>query len=252
MEPIVTCKNCSRTFSGKFCPSCGQAANEGRLDWAYLKQFVKKLFYNFLDKGLLYSCKHLITKPGHTIRDYIEGKRIHHMNPFTLLISLAGLYGFIFHSYHINTFIEINSSEPIFSHVNFNKVNDWISSHFALSTGALIPLFTIGTRLAFIKSPYNYIEFFVLNTFIGACRIMVHFLFLPLLIYFKDTSNLQWIMDITSALDFIVYGFIILQFFNYQQIFKNILLVILSYFIFIVVYLLLILGVIELYNYFFY
>jgi hypothetical protein len=253
MELTTTCKNCSRIFSGKFCPSCGQSSSEERLDWVYLKQFLKKLFFNFLDKGLIYSCKQLIIRPGHTIREYIEGKRIYHMNPFTLLISLAGLYGFIYHTNHINTFNELTNPDPLFEHIDFNKVNEWISTHFAYSIGLLIPFYALGTKIAFIGKPYNYIEFFVLNTFIGAFRMLVHFVILPFLIYFKKSFfAIGVILDITTVLDIILFIFIITQFFEYKNLLKTVICAALAYLLFVVFYMLMILGIVWGYNFIYY
>jgi hypothetical protein len=252
MRSLITCKNCNENYSGNYCPSCGQPASEKRLDWESFRLFYKKLFFNFFDKGFTYSCSQLITRPGHTIREYIEGKRVNHMNPFTLLLSLAGMYGFIYHSYHVNTFIDIDNEDPLFSHIDFNQVNDWISSHFAFATCLLIPIFALGTRLAFSCKKYNYIEFFILNTFVGSARTLIHFVFLPFIIIYKNSTGLPVLINVVSFIDLCLFMWVMVQFYNYQKIGIIIVQSIISYVYIIMIYTLIILGLIEVYNYIYY
>jgi hypothetical protein len=77
------CLNCGESVSGKFCSECGQTIETHRFQLRdiFTQDFLKKIFY--YDKGLFYSLKHLYTRPGHTVREYIEGKRVSHLHYFS-------------------------------------------------------------------------------------------------------------------------------------------------------------------------
>lgn len=47
------------------------------------------------DQGIFYTAKQLFIRPGHSIREFIEGKRVEHFKPLSLVIILATAYGII-------------------------------------------------------------------------------------------------------------------------------------------------------------
>ena len=82
------CANCDRTIDGadqKFCPACGQPTPAHRIDWHFLGHELEHSVLH-MDRGIFYSLKHLILRPGHFIRDYIEGRRARHVKPLMLIM----------------------------------------------------------------------------------------------------------------------------------------------------------------------
>lgn len=53
--------------------------------------------YTFLhvNKGFVYTIKELFTRPGQSIKEFIEGKRIKHYKPLLLVFVLAGINGYL-------------------------------------------------------------------------------------------------------------------------------------------------------------
>lgn len=83
-EPPTACRNCGAERLGPFCHSCGQAFLDGRLTLRRLgRELVRRLFD--LERGFLLTFRRMLTAPGEVIRDYIEGRRRRHVNPFTYL-----------------------------------------------------------------------------------------------------------------------------------------------------------------------
>lgn len=224
----VTCKNCGQTYSGHYCNNCGQPAATHQLNFHYLWHEIQHSLLHF-DQGILYSLKQLFTRPGHSIRDFIEGKRIRHFKPISLLLLLATLYGFLYHYFDISL-----SEKGIKNETEDIKVNEWIVEHYAWATLLTIPLYTIGTSVAFRKQPYNLFEYFILNTFKACQRLTISLALFPLLYYFNGTSMMK-------IIPFFVYiigiGFILwtnLQFFNKLSSKKTFFLTLLSQLIFLI------------------
>ena len=44
-----------------------------------------------MDRGVLYTLKELMLRPGQLIRDYIEGRRAHHVKPLLLVMMVTAL-----------------------------------------------------------------------------------------------------------------------------------------------------------------
>ncbi|MCC9071080.1 DUF3667 domain-containing protein [Flavobacterium sp. F-65] len=228
----VICKNCKQHFKGHYCSNCGQPAETHKLDFHFLMHDIQHGLMHF-DKGVLYSARQLFTRPGDSIRDFIEGKRIKHFKPISLVVILATLYGFLYHYFHINPIIDTSGDETdaVF---NFKNVNEWMATHFSWLTLATIPLYTLGTYIAFKKQGYNYIEYFILNTFKASQRLFAHLALFPLLYYFNGTPHIKTVIGSLYVLDVILIYWTNMQFFNKLTKTKAFLLSVLSHFIFLI------------------
>ena len=88
----IICKNCGHIYSGQFCNNCGQPSDTHKLNLHFIWHDLQHAFLHF-DKGVLFTAKELFTRPGNSIREFIEGKRVKHFKPISLVIILATLYG---------------------------------------------------------------------------------------------------------------------------------------------------------------
>jgi hypothetical protein len=236
----TNCKNCDTHFEGNFCNNCGQTADTQRLDFHFLRRNVQKLLFKYFDKGIFYTTKELFSRPGNTIREYIEGKRVRHFEPIALLVTIATLYGVLFHYFHINLFKDISSTDTTLGKIEFDTINEWIATHFSLFSVLFLPLYTVGSFVAFRKQGYNFTEHLILNTFLASQRLLVRLAAFPILIIYNRTEHLQAFMRLFILCDFVLliwgYG----QFFNGLKRVKSFFLTVLSYLIFLICYLLVI------------
>ena len=92
------CCSCGTTFTGNYCPRCGQSAKIGRFSF-------KKAFLLFLDvwglgnRSMFRSLRDLILRPGYMIRDYISGKQSAYFPPFKMFFLLAALSLLVEHGF---------------------------------------------------------------------------------------------------------------------------------------------------------
>ncbi len=87
------CANCDRAIAGadqKFCPTCGQPTPAHRIDWHFLGHELEHSVLH-MDRGLFYSLKQLMLRPGHFMRDYIEGRRGNQAKPLLMLMVMAAV-----------------------------------------------------------------------------------------------------------------------------------------------------------------
>ncbi|WP_369616306.1 DUF3667 domain-containing protein [Flavobacterium sp. CFS9] len=197
----MNCKNCSSSFNGKFCNNCGQPADTHQINLHFIWHDIQHGLFHF-DKGVFYSLKELYTRPGHTIREFIEGRRVKHFKPVSMIILLATIYGLLYHHYNINIFI----SEAEGTKELTPSINHWIANHYSWYTLATIPLYTLGTYICFKSQKYNYFEYLVLNTFKASQRLMLHIITFPILLYFNDKASLKTLIYIYYIVDlFLIY-----------------------------------------------
>ena len=87
----VICKNCDTHYVGNFCPVCGQSRKTRRLSFLNMVDDIISLVFN-LESGFLRTASELFWRPGHMIRDYINGHRKPYMKPVTMLFCLGTIY----------------------------------------------------------------------------------------------------------------------------------------------------------------
>ena len=208
------CKNCGHRFEGKFCSNCGQTVDTKRIDFHYLKHQIPHSFFH-IDTGLLYTSKQLFLRPGHAIREYLEGKRVNHIKPLSFILILAGFYVLLCHWLHINLFhLSIESARDGIETEKAINIDEWFLTHYGWVTLATIPLYTIGTAMCFYKQGYNFVEYLVLNTFKAGQRLLIQILFLPFIFLLRHTLSVETILLIVYLIDLGLNFWTNIQFFN--------------------------------------
>jgi len=201
----IVCKNCGNVFEGKYCNNCGQAAATHSINTSFLIHDLQHGLMH-VDGGMFYSARELFRRPGYAIRDYIEGKRIKHYKPLSMLIVLATFYGLLYHALHINLFNKLDDN--LFE---YDEINEWIAHRFPYITLVLLPVMSFSSFLIFKKQGYNFSEHLILNSFYSTQKLWVRLITLPLLLLTDSPEILiQWLVLADIALMFWCYA----QFFS--------------------------------------
>ncbi|MBO9584570.1 MAG: DUF3667 domain-containing protein [Flavobacterium sp.] len=224
------CKNCHQIFKGHYCNNCGQSAETHKINAHFLWHDIQHGLLHF-DKGILFSLKQLFTRPGDSVREFIEGKRVRHFKPLSLVVVLAALYGVLYHFFHINMFPKADNEL-----IDYNEFNEWMATHYSWTTIAAIPIYTIGTYVVFRKQGYNYFELFILNTFKASQRLFVQILTFPVLFYLNGTPHIQKFSTVAYIIGLVLIFWTNIQFFNKMSKTKAFFFSILSHIIFLICY----------------
>jgi len=215
---MITCKNCGKEFDGHYCSQCGQPAKTHEINAHFLVHDIQHGFFH-VEKGILFTIKELFTRPGHSIREYIQGKRVNHFKPISLVLLLAGILGFLFHYFHydilVNSF-EVNGTgnEADKLRNSFNEVSEWVSGHYALLSLLLLPVFSIGTFFSFRKEGYNFIEHLVLNAFLTSQRLVLRIVLFPIYSLLNGTNKVKILSGVVGLVIFFLTLWTLVQFFS--------------------------------------
>jgi hypothetical protein len=70
----MKCLNCNNTIDKNFCNICGQKTSTHRFSIKHILDagILNGIF--MINKGFFFTIKELFTRPGHSIREYINGK----------------------------------------------------------------------------------------------------------------------------------------------------------------------------------
>ena len=207
-----TCKNCGTELNSKFCPDCGQAADTHEINLHFFWHDIQHGIFHY-DKGIPFTIKELFTRPGHAIRDFIEGKRVKYFKPVALIVILAGIYMVLFHWLHLDS--KMASLVPLDQQEQKSalKIIDWHTNHYALVTLLIVPFSALATYLAFRKAGYNYLQIVVLLLYTTAARLIISIVCLPITLLLSKNN----LYSMSSLLGMLSIGYSIwtyLQFFN--------------------------------------
>ncbi len=225
----MICKNCEQNFNGNYCSNCGQNSNVRKVDYKYLISEIPNSIFQ-INRGFLFTLKELFTKPGHSIREFLEGKRKKHFKPIAFIIFTSTLYVLAHYFIGNQTFIDdaISGYNAASKEENSALIN-WISKNQTYVILILVPFFSLASYLAFIKSKYNYFEHLVLNIYITGQQMFIYFIFS----FIFDRNGYLILLPLLLGMTFNFWTYI--QFFNNKNTFKKILHILLTYLIFILV-----------------
>jgi Protein of unknown function (DUF3667) len=198
-EETISCLNCGETVEKNFCCHCGQPAKVARFTLAHVltSDFLQRIIH--FDKGFFFSVKELFTRPGHSVREYIDGKRVSHLNYFSLLIIVILLFSMI---EEVTPFHFADLSEDGKEMVS--SIEELVKKHPKIVYIGIIPFYALFSFLLFRKARQNYAEHFVLNTFKGSALLILTTLFIAVASFVKNTSVL---IKIQSGLNLVMTGY---------------------------------------------
>lgn len=220
------CANCDRAIDGadqRFCPACGQPTPAHRIDWHFLGHELEHSVLH-MDRGILYSVKNLMLRPGHFIRDYIEGRRARHVKPLMLIMILAAALVFLAKYFLegdvLASTVSVGGDAAARASVEgqvdpgrfskaFEAVTDWLNRNYAAATLILLPFEAAAFKLAFRRvGNLNYPEWLVITTFLTAQTFVVMAFSVPLEHWYPQVRN--WALALA-----VIYGVVSLtQFFS--------------------------------------
>jgi len=229
----MICKNCNHKFEGQFCSYCGQNSKVQKIDFKYLThEFSNSILQ--VNNGFLYTIKELFVRPGHTIREFLAGKRVRHFKPLAFVLVTSTIY--VLTSYITNSKTVLGDfisglSEGFDSQSQtlafFHNTLLWFENNYAYSTLFTLLFFSFASFIVYRKSGYNYFEHIILNLYLTGQQTVI---FLLLNSFYLVLNPENFFMQLIILLSSICYTFwVFIQFFQNRKRVENILRVILIY-----------------------
>ena len=207
----VTCQNCDHDYTGRYCNQCGQRADTHPVSWHYIWHEIPHSVWH-IDRGIAYTLRQLLTRPGHTIREFLEGKRINHYRPLALLLILGAVVVFVQHGLDVSI---MKSSQGAFGTPNADasaRIQAFQAQAFAfiernqnLINIATIPLYAFWLWFMFRRRGYNYPQMLVAQTFIANFGLVVSL----------TVTLLMWLLGSSPAIFRAVMSFTLLALIGY-------------------------------------
>lgn len=203
------CLNCNNEIEGKFCSNCSQSTSTHRFSLSHVFQhdFIHGIFH--FDKGFFYTIKELFTRPGHSIREYVQGKRTKHFNYFAVIILLITI-GHFLKKWTILDGLAVYDKTMV---AGLYKV---LKDYSKITIFLPVPIIAFASYLLFKKSKQNYTEHLVLNLYLLCGCLIISF---TLLIFMIFSDNKDLLLNVNFLLTVLTLLYIIIFYYQYFSVF---------------------------------
>ncbi|MFC5625670.1 DUF3667 domain-containing protein [Algoriphagus winogradskyi] len=204
------CKKCETKLSGSYCFYCGAPVELKRIDRKYVFNEIGSVL-NF-DKGILYTVKELLLRPGKTVQEFILEDRNRIVKPIVFIIVCSLIY---------TLFQQLLNFED--GYVNYSQADDstnsqifeWVSNNYGYANIVMALFIALWIKIFFRKYGYNYFEILILLCFTMGMG-MLFFAFFGII---DGLSGLR-IIDKGMLIGIVYIAWAIGQFFDKKKIFN--------------------------------
>jgi hypothetical protein len=158
------CLNCGKELTDKFCSGCGQKADTHRITFRHFiaHDVLHGTFH--LEKGILFTAKQALIRPGQAALDYISGKRKRFYNVFYLILLTIGVMLF---TRNIEDYFYGSSGEVVPDKVYLNEASKKLDQLFSQKSKIIlllfVPLSAFNGFVLFRRRKLNLSEHFILS-----------------------------------------------------------------------------------------
>lgn len=203
------CLNCNENIERNFCSNCGQKTDTHRINLKHF--FIHDILHGVwhIEKGILFTIKEALTRPGKAALDYISGKRIKYYNVFYLTVLIIGVQLFL-----ANYYEKLQSIYYPQIHEEIQRRNNFFSDYSKILILSLIPLLAFNSVMFFRRKKLNLSEHFIISgmIFLGVMLIIVISTLISFIDFVENLSALGTITD--SSTPIILLLFISYSYYN--------------------------------------
>jgi len=168
----MNCKNCNTEVDLNFCANCGQPVQLKRINGHYIVHEIEHVLH--FEKGILYTIRELLTRPGENIRNFVNENRSRLVKPIIFIIVTSLIYSLVNHFFHIEDGyvkydeVKISTTGLIFK---------WVQGHYGYANIIMGVFIALCLKLFFRKYDYNFFEILILLCFVMGMGMLIYTVF---------------------------------------------------------------------------
>ena len=160
-DKLEYCIKCQNKITENYCSICGNPKELKRIDKNYIFSEIGSVL-NF-DKGILYTTKELLIRPGVTIRKFILEDRNRLVKPIIFIIVSSLIYTFLREFLNFeDDYLYVDNSDTSTS----TNIFKWIQNNYGYGNLLMGIFIALWTKILFKKYEYNFYEILILLCFV--------------------------------------------------------------------------------------
>ncbi len=204
----MTCSNCRSTVDTNFCGNCGQPIQIKRIDKDYVLHEIWHILH--FDKGIFFTIKELLTRPGQNVKEFIAANRSRLVKPIIFIIITSLIYTLTSNFFHIEKgYVNFDGAKQSAIGIIFS----WIQHHYGYANIIMGMYIAFWAKLFFRKYDYNFFEILILLCFIMGIGMLLFSVFALI----EGLTKVS-LMNISGALAMLYSTWAIGQFFDQKKV----------------------------------
>ncbi|GAA4238504.1 hypothetical protein GCM10022291_29220 [Postechiella marina] len=166
------CKGCNTALTGPFCAQCGTPRVLPKIDASYIiSEIVSVLNFN---KGIFYTIKELLTRPGDSVQKFIHNDRKRLVKPIIFLIVCSLIYTL---AQQFLKFEDGYVNAGGFGDSTVTTIYKWIQKNYGYANILMSIFIALWIKLFFKKHHYNFFEITILLCFAVGIAMLIYTIF---------------------------------------------------------------------------
>ncbi|SDX69357.1 Protein of unknown function [Hymenobacter psychrophilus] len=160
-----------------------------------------------VDKGIAYTLRQMLTRPGDTLREYMAGQRAQHFRPVTYLLLITAVAVLLMSSIHFNPVSANEAADmPRLVKLTMERYLQLYYKYPTLIYVILLPVYALIGSWLLRPARFNFAEILISQTFIsGTTTLISTIVGLPAMLLVTRFPELKSLMYV-SMLPFMVYS----------------------------------------------
>lgn len=198
------CNTCQADIAQNFCPNCGQAATLKRIDGHYIRHEIEHVIH--FEKGILYTVKELLIRPGKSIQHFISVDRNRLVKPIIFIVITSLIYTIINNFFHIEQgYMKFDEAKPS----TIGEMMKWVQDHYGYGNILMGVFIAWWLKLFFKKYNFNFYEIIIMLCFTIGMGMLIFAFFAPI----QGIFHVE-VMQLAGIVGFVYMTWAIGQFFD--------------------------------------
>ncbi|MBN2396508.1 MAG: DUF3667 domain-containing protein [Candidatus Atribacteria bacterium] len=167
------CKKCNCEFQSDYCPDCGHPSKVERINGRYVLTEIASVL-NF-QKGIFYTIKELLIRPGKNISLFISEDRKRLVNPITFILITSLIYTILVKIFHFEDGV-IDGAKDALDNSGYATlaILKWVQGNYGYANIIMAIFIAFWFKIFFRKYPFNLFEILVLLCFIMGIEMLIY------------------------------------------------------------------------------
>ncbi len=205
-QEITQCPHCHSEVPGAFCTHCGLPQKVTKINGQYLLSEIGSVLN--LDKGIFFTVRELLLRPGVSVRKFILEDRKRLVKPIFFIIVCSLVYSLLQRWLHFEDGY-LGSGLNELEESNVITLYTWVSQNYGYVNILMAFVIAFWVRIFFRKNGYNFFEILVL-----LCYVMGIGMLMYAVLGVLDSLTGYKVLDTGSMLVFLYISWAIGSFFN--------------------------------------
>ena len=198
------CKKCGAELSDDFCSKCGNPKTLKKIDGGYILSEIVSVL-NF-DKGIFYTIKELLVRPGENVQKFIHSDRNRLVKPIIFVIVCSLIYTI---AQQLLKFEDGYVNAGGFGESTISKIFEWIQTNYGFANILMAIFIALWIKVFFRKYNYNFFEILILLCFVMGIGMLIYTLF-----GIAESITKMKVLHIGGIIGFVYLSWAIGQFFD--------------------------------------